>query len=700
MADLLLEIGCEEIPAKMLARAVAELPDAVTKRLADARLSHGAVQALGTPRRLAVIVRDVADRQPDLRERVVGPPASAAFDKEGNPTKAAIGFAQKNGVDPSALETAEVEGPKKKMGQYVVAQRFAAGRGAMEVLPSILSELIAALPWPKSMRWGWSEHAFVRPVHWLVALWGGEVLPVAWGGLTAGRRTRGHRFLAPGWIDLASPAEYASQLRRAHVVVDVAARKDLVRAELARIEQETGGRVRKDDTLLDEVTNLCEWPVGVVGSFDPAYLEVPEEIIVTALRTHQRYFTLEDRGGKLMPKFVTMANTVTRDPKVVAHGNERASAPRLADARFFVTEDRKKRLDQFAALVAPRIFLAKFGPNAATYGHKIKRIEGIVAALAERVAFDREIALVGAAQCKSDLATSVVGEFPELQGIMGMHYARGQYAPGVDRVIAEHYMPRGAGAELPASAEGAVVAIADRIDTLVGCFASSLEPTGSADPYGLRRAAIGILSILLARDWDLSIDTLIEIASQQYAGACEVTDTDCGELAEFFRGRLRGVLIEHGLAPGDIDAALGAGFALPRDASARARDLAVMPSTAREVFKRIANIVDDAHSKGERFATPDPALFKSPVEHALWNEYSARHDRIANAFQTLQYRDLFAALVELQPHVAAYFDKGGVMVMDPDPDIRANRLGMLELIKDEFAKVADFRAVSASGGES
>ena len=346
------------------------------------------------------------------------------------------------------------------------------------------------------------------------------------------------------------------------------------------------------------------------------------------------------------------------------------------------------------------MFLAKLGPAAATYGHKVARIEGIVAALAERVPCDRDVALTAARLCKADLATGVVGEFPELQGVMGMHYARPEHGDAVGRAIAEHYMPKGAGAELPTGAEGALVAIADRMDTLVGCFSASLEPTGSADPYGLRRAAIGVLQILLARDWDVTLDTLIEIAAQQLAGALEVTNTDCGELAEFFRGRLRGILIDDGLAPLDVDAALGAGFGNVRDARARARDLGVVPAAAREVFKRIANIVDDAHGKGERFAdAPDPALFASGVEHDLWNGYKERHDRIAAAFESLQYRDLFAALVELQPAVAAYFDKGGVMVMDPDLEVRANRLAMLELIRSEFARVADFRAIAA-GGES
>ncbi len=698
MADLLLEIGCEEIPAKMLARAIADLPAMVTARLAAARLTHGEIAALGTPRRLAVIVHGVADRQPDLRERVVGPPAGAAFGPDGAPTKAAIGFAQKNGVDPQTLEKDEVPGKK---GLYVVATRFAAGRAAMEVLPALLGELIGAIPWPKSMRWGWAEHAFVRPVHWIVALTGGEVLPVAWGNVTAGRRTRGHRFLAPGWIELATPADYEKSLRAAHVVVDVTARRDRVRAELARLETETGGKVRKDDALIDEVTNLVEWPVGVCGSFDPSYLEVPEEIIVTALRSHQRYFTLEDRAGKLMPKFVTMAGTITKDAAVVAHGNERASAPRLADAKFFVTEDRKRSLDEWATKVADRVFLAKLGPKANTYGHKVTRLEGNVAALAERVTSDREIALTAARLSKADLATATVGEFPELQGVMGMHYARAGHGDAVARAIAEHYMPKGAGAELPASVEGALVAIADRMDTLVGCFASSLEPTGSADPYGLRRAAIGVLQILLApgRDtWALSIDTLIEVASQQYAGALEVTDTDCGELHEFFRGRLRGILLEEGLAALDIDAALGAGYELPRDARLRSRALAIVPAAAREIFKRIQNILDDGGAKGfSATGAVDASRFTSPVETNLWEKFQLIRPYVEAARQKQDYADIFKLLVELQPTVAAFFDKGGVMVMDPDLRLRTNRLELLAQVIEPFAKIADFRAIAPAG---
>jgi glycyl-tRNA synthetase beta chain len=707
VADLLFEIGGEEIPAKFLARALAELPALAETRLGAARLAATSVRALGTPRRIALIVHGLADRQPDLRERVVGPPVSAAYGKDGSLTKAALGFAQKNGVDPATLEKAEVEGKK---GQYIVATRFVAGRPAVEVLPELLADLIAAIPWPKSMRWGWGEQAFVRPVHWLIALLGGEVLPLTWAGLVAGRRTRGHRFLAPGWLDVPDAGGYEGALRAAFVVVDPGERRDLIAAELRRVETETGARVRPDDALVAEVTNLVEYPVAVAGEFDPGFLEVPEEIIVTAMRTHQRYFAVETKKGELAPRFVTIAGTVTRDVDVVRQGNQRVLAARLSDARFFFREDRKKPLAEHGAKLDQVVFQAKLGAKAATIGHKVRRIEAIVAALAERVQSDPGVALAAARLCKADLATGVVGEFPELQGVMGMHYARLETAGGerVATAIVEHYLPRGAGGALPTSVEGALVGIADRIDTLVGCFATGLEPSGSADPYGLRRAAIAILQILLDRGpggahhvpgagWPIDLDVLIELGAHQFAGAVEVTDNHAGQLREFFRGRLRGLLVDEGLSPLDVEAALGAGFDDPCDARLRARDLAVVPTPAREVFKRIANILDDAHGKGERITgevVPARFVAEGNVEWRLWKALEAMRERIESALAEQRYRDLFVLLVELQPTVAAFFDKGGVMVMDPDPALRENRLSLLTRILTPFARVADFRQLA------
>lgn len=716
--DLLFELGTEEIPSRMLARAIAELPALARTRLDEARLAYTEVAAFGTPRRLALVVRGLAASQPDLRERVVGPPASAGFGPDGAPTKAGLGFAAKNGVDPSTLSAEEVAGKK---GKYLVATRHVVGKPTLAVLPELLTGLVGAMPWPKSMRWGWRESAFVRPLHWMVALWGSEIVPLTWGGVSAGRATRGHRFLAPGAIELADAAHYAEALRPAFVIVDPAARRRMIEAELARLAGETGCTVRKDDDLLDEVTGLCEYPVGVWGGFDEAFLEVPDEVLVTTMRNHQRYFAME-QGGRTANRFATVAATVTRDVAVVRAGNERAVVPRLSDARFFFVEDCKKDLDELRARLDGVVFQAKLGEARST-GDKVRRMVGIVDALAGLVGFDAAVARRAAELCKSDLLTSLVGELPELQGVMGKYYAKRQLgadpasaaiAEAVGNAIEEHYQPRGAGAALPASVEGAIVGIADRIDTLVGCFGTGLEPTGSVDPYGLRRAANAILAINLdlgvggdrheslgkGKGFPIKLDALIEIAAHQFAGKIEVTDTDCGELHEFFRGRLRTVLIDGGLAALDVDAALGAGFDDVCDARLRARALALVPGPARVVFKRIANIIDDAHEKGLAIAPEvDPGRFVADgnAEHRLWNAFTGVGDRLSAAIANQAYREMLGILVELEPAVSAFFDKGGVMVMDPDPGLRANRLALLDRILQPFMKIADFRLASQPG---
>jgi glycyl-tRNA synthetase beta chain len=701
--DLLIEIGTEEIPAKFAMRALAELPAQVRARLAADRIEHGEVRALGTPRRIAIAVAGVADAQPDLREQVFGPPVGAAFGPDGAPTKAAIGFAQKNGVDPEALRRAEQPGKK---GAYVVADRFVAGQPTADLLPAIAFELVRGIAWPKSMRWSWGETAFVRPVQWIVGLFGADVVPFTFAGIASGRATYGHRFLAPGALVLGSPAEYADALREAFVIVDPAARKDVIRAELLRVEREAGLAVRPDDALLDEVTHLVEYPVAVSGGFDPAFLEVPEEVIVTAMRNHQRYFATSSSEGRLAPRFVTIAGTVVRDPAVVSAGNEKVLAARLTDARFFFTEDQKKSLADHAKKLDTVVFQAKLGDKAKTIGDKIRRIQSIVSALANRqITLDLDALRDAAQLCKADLATGMVGEFPELQGVMGKHYARrAGMAELAARAIEQHYWPKGQGGSLPESPEAALIAVADRIDTLVGCFATGLQPSGSGDPLGLRRAAIAVLAISLDRGpggaretpgWPHDLLTLINVAKHAYDGKVAIGEDTIESLYEFFEGRLRGVLIEDGLAAQDVEVVLGVGSNEPCDARLRARDVALVPPAAREVFKRIANILDDAQRKGEAIGAPDPTLFVSPVERQLWEAFKARSGRVEAAISTRKYRESFQLLAELAPDVAAFFDKGGVMVMDPDPNLRRNRLSILTAINLPFRQIADFRLLAS-----
>jgi glycyl-tRNA synthetase beta chain len=687
-ADVLFEIGCEEIPAKMLAKALADLPAAVEQKLTAARLEWGAVRALGTPRRIAVIVKGLADRQPDLNEEVVGPPVSAAFAADGTLTKAGQGFAAKNGVAAESLVKKEVPGKK---GVYVVAQRHVRGEETRALLPALLRELAAGIPWPKSMRWGWSETTFVRPVQWLVAIFGGEVVPLEWAGQTSGRKSRGHRFLSPGWIEIASADKYVDALRDAHVVVDPDARRDLVRAELARIEKETQLRVRPDEALINEVINLGEYPVGISGGFDPSFLEVPEEIIVTTMRNNQRYFAMEDAQGKLAPRFVTMMATIVKDPAVVARGNEYVIASRLADAKFFFAEDRKKTFDDWNAKLEGVVFQAKLGDAAKTIGNKVQRIVGIVEALG-----GSPVAKQAARYAKSDLASLAVGEFPEVQGIMGRHYAKlAGLGDQVATVIDQHWWPKGQGAALPTTDEAALVALADRMDTIVGCFAVGLEPSGSADPFGLRRAAIGIWQILLDR------------GSQQYPRLRQAAETqlvaqgvalkDPRPLDEFFRARLRGIFIDQGIPPQDADAALAQDFSDPIDARARALASAKISKEAREVFKRVANILDDARGKKLAIgAQPDPAKFVAKVEQDLYAAIKSAQESERAARDKRDYTAVFESLEKLRPTVAAFFDKGGVMVMDPDPALRDNRLALLNWFITPYMAIADFRLLAGA----
>ena len=694
-SDLLFEIGCEEIPAKMLARQLEELPRFAELRLAAARLAHHGVRVVGTPRRLAVIVKGLSERQPDLDEEVVGPPVGAAFAPDGSVTKAGQGFAAKNGVAPESLQKKEVAGKK---GQYAVAQRSVVGQDTRALLPALLGELAAAIAWPKSQRWGWSEITFVRPVQWLVALYGDDVIPLQWAGVTAGRASKGHRFLANHPIEIPAVDAYVETLRAANVIVDPEARKALVRAELSRLETETGLKVRPDEALLAEVIHLGEYPVGVSGEFDAAFLSIPEEIVVTSMRTHQRYFAMEQPNGKLANRFATMMATVVKDPSLVQRGNQKVIASRLSDGKFFVEEDRKKSFAAWNTKLDSVVFQAKLGDKAKTIGDKVRRLEKIAAALATFAGADVDAAKAAARIAKADLASHAVGEFPELQGVMGRHYAKdfGE-SDVIATAIDEHWWPKGQGAALPTSPIGAILALADRMDTIVGAFAVGLVPSGSADPFGLRRAAIGIWQILLSRpEWSQLWTPLFAVTRDALAEQGVVVK-EPALLEEFFRTRLRGIFTEAGIPAQDADAALAQDFRDPTDARARALACAKISKEAREVFKRVANILDDA--RGKKLAigeAPDPAKFVSDVErnlHAAVTEAQAREKPLRAAHD---YQGVFESLEKLRPTVAQFFDKGGVMVMDPDATLRDNRLALLNWFVAPYVAIADFRLLAGA----
>jgi glycyl-tRNA synthetase beta chain len=689
-ADLLFEIGCEEIPAKMLTNALAALPAQLVTKLASARIGHGVIKVFGTPRRIAVIVQSVADRQPDLDEQVVGPPVGAAFGPDGALSKAGQGFAAKNGVAAEAITKQEVAGKK---GLYAVAQRHVAGAATRALLPEILTALADGIQWPKQMKWGWSEKTFVRPVQWIVALYGGEVVPFEWAGQTAGRKTGGHRFLSPGMHDIADAGAYVHGLRDLKVLVDLDERAQRVREELARLARENNLKMRPDEALVAEVIHLGEYPVGISGSFNPEFLEVPEEMVVTAMRLHQRYFAFEADNGGLANKFATLAATIVKDPKIVAEGNEKVLAARLKDALFFFTEDKKHSFDEWNKTLENVVFQAKLGDRAKTIGNKVHRLAAIVSALG-----GSPDAIEAARYCKADLASKAVGEFPELQGTMGRHYAEHhRLGTPVATAIEQHWWPKGQGAELPRTLEAALVSLADKMDTIVGCFAVGLEPSGSADPFGLRRAAIGIWQILLARP-ELSFAKLFA-AARAALGEQGIELKDPTKLEDYFRQRLHGIFADAGIPAQDANAALAQGFQDPVDARARALALAKVGKEAREVFKRIANILDDARAKSVAIGTHvDPKLFATDntVEHNLFAAVHKAQTEETSARSSRNYAAVFESLEQLKPVVAAFFDKGGVMVMDPNPTLRGNRLALLNWLITPYATIADFRKLGGA----
>jgi glycyl-tRNA synthetase beta chain len=673
VADLLLEIGCEEIPARVLSTVLAELPRLAEEDLRAANVKHGTVSALGAPRRIALVVRDVLERQPDVDETIVGPVASAGDKAKG-------GFARKVGVPP---EQVVVE------NERFVARRKVVGRPALELLPDLLTRLIGRLPFPKSMRWGEHSARFVRPVRWLLALFGGEVVPLELAGVRSGRQSRGHRFLAPEPFVVDSPSAWREGLAQRSVIVDPAERGKQVVAELARIARETGLTVQRDDALVEEVTNLVELPVGVCGSFDPKFLELPEVVVVSAMRRHQRYFAVRKADGKLSNHFVTIAGTRVRDVDIVVRGNERVLKARLADARFFLEEDRKIPLEKHGEKLSRVVWIQKLG----TMSERVARLEKLASALAPQLGLNPAHVSRAARLAKADLPTHMVGEFPELQGFVGADYAERDKEPReVSQAIVEHYQPRMAGETPAASPVGAALAVADRVDTLVGCFSAGLAPTGSNDPFALRRAAFGLLQTILHHRWHLSLRKLAELAAAGY-GTAEATQAIPAVL-EFVLGRLRGLLGEK--LPGDlVEAVLAAGYDDPQDAQMRLQALSDFRSTPgfeslSVAIKRAGNIV----KSGLVDLEIDAATLGEAAERALHTRIGEVRGRLDPRLAARDYRAVLDELAELRGPIDAFFES--IFVMDQDLTVRNRRLALLTQVHRLFLRVADFRQIGGS----
>ncbi|HVO19039.1 MAG TPA: glycine--tRNA ligase subunit beta [Anaeromyxobacter sp.] len=690
--DLLLEIGAEEIPAGFVPAALRQLAEDLGRALGEARLAHGEVKAVGTPRRLAVWARGVAQRQPDATSQALGPPVAQAFDAEGRPTPAALGFARSQGVEVAALERAAT--PK---GERLAVTRVEVGRAAREVLPALLERLVAGLRFRKAMRSRFDEVTFARPVRWIVALYGGKPLKVAYGEVRSGATTRGHRFLSPAPIALTgTPEDYLAKLRRAHVLADPVERRGALEAQLAKAAKAAGGAIRPDPALVDEVLYLVEEPTAIAGEFEVSNLELPPEVVVSELRNHQRYFAVVDGEGRLKNRFVAVSATAVRDPRVARHGYERVLRARLADARFFFEEDRKRKLADRIPDLARRTYLAKLGSELDRAG----RIGAVAEALAR--ALGKEALVPDLAEvarlAKVDLNTGMVGEFPELQGIMGAHYARieGLRSELAD-AIEDHYKPIGASDAMPRGDLGALVGLADRLHQLVGIIGVGEKATGAADPYGLRRAAIAILRILQDRGYQLSLSAAVERTLDALSGVRLSADRKAvaGQVLDFLRGRVRALWAED--HPADlVEAVLAAGFDDVVDARRRLEALAevkVRPDFAplAVAFKRVANIQEKAG--GAAGAAVDPALLADGAERHLLAEVQRVEEEARALRAARDYPAVLRTVATLEPAVARFFDE--VLVMAEDPALRSNRLGLLRRVGALFQDLADFRRIQA-----
>jgi glycyl-tRNA synthetase beta chain len=677
--DLLFELCTEELPPRALLSLSSALTEGVVFRLDAAGIPHGRVHGYATPRRLAVRIQKLAEHQPDRQVERRGPPLKNSFDPQGAATQAAVAFAKNCGVAVTDLERITTD-----KGAWLVFRGTERGAATTALLGDIINQAVAALPIPKRMRWGAGTAEFVRPVHSVVLIYGETVVPALVLGLPTGRVTYGHRFLAPRPISLKSARSYEGRLRRAKVVADFATRRELIRAGVSGAAAASGGTALIEEALLDEVTALVEWPVPIAGRFEQRFLSLPREVVIATVQDHQRYFAVEGADGKLSGWFVTVSNIESRDPTKVREGNERVVRPRLSDAAFFWEQDRKLPLEAYAAKLGDVTFQAKLG----TYADKTRRVTALAQLIGSRIGAGAYVARA-AELAKADLMTAMVGEFPELQGTMGRYYAEAQGEPEeLAQALEEHYRPRYAGDSLPTTKTGQTVALADKIDTLVGIFAIEQRPTGTKDPFGLRRAALGVLRILLEGRLELDLFELLEEAAAAQP-VCRAGVID--EVYDFIAERLRGLLLEE---PGTTAEMLDAVFAnrprSPLDAVTRLaalKEFLLLPEAGilAAINKRIANILKKT-SLGPEVAVNAGALTED-AERQLHRVLGELRVPVEDATAQRRYAQGLKALVALRAPVDDFFER--IMVMDENIERRNNRLALLRDAQLLLGGVAD-----------
>jgi glycyl-tRNA synthetase beta chain len=659
------------------------------RKILDAeRIGVGEIFTWGTPRRLALVAREVAGAQAEVTQEIIGPPKAVAFDAAGNPTPAAAGFARTQGVAVSDL--IEVDTPR---GVYLAVSKSTTGHPTVERLPELLPGFILGLSFPKSMRWGAETITFARPIHWILARYGGAVVPFQVGDVTSSGATRGHRFLAPGAVEVTDTAAYTAALKAAKVIVDPAERRALLEQELSQAAAGVQGEVVPNPGLLEENTFLVEYPSVVVGNFEDRFLALPDEVLITSMREHQRYFSLRGKDGKLLPHFIAVNNTLTRNPDVVRQGHERVIRARLSDAMFFFQEDSKTPLANRVEALKGVVFHSLLG----TSYEKMERFRELAVSLSRQLAPELAEAVARAATlCKADIVTEMVGEFPSLQGLMGRQYARLSGEPSaVAEALFTHYLPRHADDDLPPDRVGALVGLADRLDTICGCFGVGLSPTGAADPYGLRRHALAVIRILRSQQLHLDLVEAVTAALNLLQGKISRTVEETAlEVLDFFQTRLQNLLLVEGFDHESITAVLAAGCRDVVDAADKVKALAAVrqspefPALA-VAFKRVINIAQGAEP-GEVSAL----LFEHPEENVLHDSTELMEQEVNRALESRDYPAVCRALANLRGPVDAFFEK--VLVMADDAGLRRNRLALLVRISQTFLMMADFSKITTS----
>lgn len=675
--DFLVELGTEELPPKALKKLAEAFLAGVEGGLKDAGLGYAKARYYAAPRRLAVLVDALATQQPDRTTQLDGPPLQAAFDADGNPTKAAEGFARKCGV---SLAEIDQSGPKLRFVQNIP------GQPATDLLPGIVDAALAALPIPKRMRWGARKTEFVRPTQWLVMLLGEQVVPCEILSQQAGNLSRGHRFHHPDQVTIASPAAYAETLRSAHVIADFAERREIIKNRVDTLAAEQQGTAIVPADLLDEVTALVEWPVPLVCSFEERFLEVPQEALISTMQDNQKYFCLLDANGKLLPRFITVSNLESKDPTQIIEGNEKVVRPRLTDAEFFFKQDKKQPLETRNERLANVVFQADLG----SVFEKAQRVSSLAGVIAAKIGGDAERAARAGILSKCDLATEMVGEFPELQGIAGYYYATHDgEADDVALALNEQYMPRGAGAELPSTLTGAAVALADKIDTLVGIFGIGMLPTGSKDPYALRRAALGVLRILIEKQLELDLNAALQAAVEQYGSRVKAEGL-VAQVQDFIFDRLRARYEDEGIDVAVYQSVRAVSPTSPLDFDQRVQAVQAFrrlpeAETLAAANKRVSNILSKA--EGSVSEQIDAALLQEAAEQALASAVEAAEQAVAPLAAQRQYSATLEQLAALRAPVDAFFEQ--VLVNADDDAVKANRYALLARLRGLFLGVAD-----------